>query len=406
MMDAPKLRILHVVNSLEPGGLENGVVNVSNRLSENGFDVHICCLDHGGEFVNRLHHPENVITLNRAPGFSLKTVARLARVIWNVRPDVVHSHNLAPLTYSALATGFGFWKPLLQGEHGVFPREQGSPHRVKFRKRLYQAASRISTVSDDLRKWIIDKGYDGSKIVAVVNGVDTDHFQPGDKAAARAALGLPTDGEVVGIVGRLVPGKKHSVLLDAFERVANQFPAARLLVVGDSGSEAEYVRAAAKASVASDRIHLVGFQSDTLRCYQAMDILAAPSPDEGLSNAVLEAMSCGVNVIAHEACGNRDVITNGQDGIVSDIGPSANLAAQLARVLGDSGLRNSIGFAARKTILQRFTLERMANDYAELYCDLTATQPWLSIADFQLKPSEATLTGVPLAAADQQTSRP
>jgi glycosyltransferase involved in cell wall biosynthesis len=364
MMDAPKLRILHVVNSLEPGGLENGVVNVSNRLSENGFDVHICCLDHGGEFVNRLHHPENVITLNRAPGFSLKTVARLARVIWNVRPDVVHSHNLAPLTYSALATGFGFWKPLLQGEHGVFPGEQGSPHRVKFRKRLYQAASRISAVSDDLRKWIIDKGYDGSKIVAVVNGVDTDHFQPGDKAAAR------------------------------------------LLVVGDSGSEAVYVRAAAKASVASDRIHLVGFQSDTLRCYQAMDILAAPSPDEGLSNAVLEAMSCGVNVIAHEACGNRDVITNGQDGIVSDIGPSANLAAQLARVLGDSGLRNSIGFAARKTILQRFTLERMANDYAELYCDLTATQPWLSIADFQLKPSEATLTGVPLAAADQQTSRP
>ncbi len=180
-----RVTLPQVLNCLEPGGLENGMANVANRLPESEFDVHFCCLEAGGEFVDRLQRAENVVELKRHPGFSIKTVARLVSVIHKVEPDVVHSHNLAPLTYSALATGFGVWKPLLQGEHGVLPGEKGSDKRLKFRGRLYHACKKIHTVSEDLRSWLIGKGHKPSKIVAVVNGVDVERFAPGDRAEAR-----------------------------------------------------------------------------------------------------------------------------------------------------------------------------------------------------------------------------
>src|SRR6188472_3490772 len=112
-------KILHVVLSLEPGGMENGLVNVASRLCSEEFEVHVCCLERGGDFIQRLPNPAHVSVLKKPSGFSFRTVAALAKVISEVRPTLVHSHNLGPLIYSSLATGFGLSRPILQGEHGL-----------------------------------------------------------------------------------------------------------------------------------------------------------------------------------------------------------------------------------------------------------------------------------------------
>ena len=156
-MTPRRLRILHVVFSLEPGGMENGIVNVARRLPADEFEVHVCCLERGGAFVERLPHPENVVVLGKPPGFSPRAALGVARHAARIGAHVLHPHNLGPLTYAALGSGFGLWKPVLQGEHGVFQGDQASPARLRQRQRLYRACRKVHTVSESLRRYLIER---------------------------------------------------------------------------------------------------------------------------------------------------------------------------------------------------------------------------------------------------------
>jgi len=173
------LRILHVVFSLDAGGMENGVVNVSNALSPEEFEIHACCLARGGEFVRRFPNPERVHVLGKKEGFSLSTVAALSRHIREVSPDLIHTHNLGPLIYTALARPSA---PILHGEHAELTASELAPHRLFIRRLLYGRARRIHTVSRSLKESLVRHGLPGARIDVVSNGVDTDRFQPGSRA--------------------------------------------------------------------------------------------------------------------------------------------------------------------------------------------------------------------------------
>lgn len=366
-MTSRRLRILHVVFSLEPGGMENGIVNVARGLPADEFEVHVCCLERGGAFVERLPHPENVVVLGKPPGFSARAALGVARHAARIGAHLLHPHNLGPLTYAALGSGFGLWKPVLQGEHGVFQGDQGSPARLRQRQRLYRACRKVHTVSESLRRYLIEHGFPAEKITAIINGVDTQRFQPVDKAAVRTHLGLPAHGQFIGIVGRFDPNKKHLLLIEAFNRVAAQLPGARLVIVGDKGAEKDKIHAAAQASPARDRIHLAGFQANPTPWYQALDLLAAPSIFEGLSNAVLEAMACGVPCLAHHACGNAEVITSGADGFLAALDTTELLAAELHRVLAMPSELAAVGQRARARVDRDFSMAAMVRNYARIY---------------------------------------
>jgi len=370
-----KIRIMHVVFSLEPGGMENGVVNVANRLPEDEFEVYFCCLEKGGAFVERLKHPENVIVLDRTkPGFSYRTTLRVMWNVFKLWPDIVHTHNMGPLTYGVYATLFGRLRPVLQGEHGVFQGDLEQPHRIAQRKRQYGRCHTIHTVCDGLRDYLIEFGFDASKIVSIMNGVDTDRFQPADRTAVRKELGLPAEGPWLGIVGRFDVNKKHLLLIEAFNAIAEEFPTAQLLVLGDKGNEKENIHAAAKASPVSDRIHLLGFQPNPLPYYQSLDLLTAPSPFEGLSNAVLESMSCGVPVLAHTACGNAEVIDHGVNGYIAEMDTPRQLIEQLREVLGQPEQLAAYGQECRRRAIAKHSIPKMVDNYAELYRQVAGVQ--------------------------------
>ncbi len=367
MRKARRLRVLHVNLSLEPGGMENGIVNVANRLPEDEFELFFCCLETGGAFVERLNHPENVFAFSKAPGFSLSTVWNVMKTVARTSPDVVHPHNLAPLTYATLGTFLGFWKPLLQGEHGVFQGEQGSARRLLQRRRLYHCCRKVHTVSEGLRQYLIAQGFPGNKIVSVVNGVDTARFVPADRVAIRRQINLPPEATVLGIVGRFDPNKKHLLLLEAFHRIAEGHPSVHFLILGDNGSERENILAAVEASPCRSRIHLAGFQADPLPWYQAMDLLVMPSPFEGLSNAVLEAMACAVPVLGNVACGNAEVIEHGVDGVLAGLDSVDTLAVEIARLLDAPKKVRQLAEAARRKMVERFSINAMVDRYAALY---------------------------------------
>jgi len=138
-------------------------------------------------------------------------------------------------------------------------------------------------------------------------------------------------------------------------------------VVGGGGPDEAQVLRQARSNPAADRIHLLGMQPDVRPFYQAMDLLVAPSVYEGLSNVVLEAMSCGVPVLTHTACGNAEVVRDGVDGFVCDLSTVEQLEGKLREVLADPRHLERMGGLARQNVVERFSLAAMVREYAAVY---------------------------------------
>jgi len=364
-MKPEALRVLHVLDSLAPGGLENGVVNVARRLHGQGFDIHAACLRFRGDFAARMPEPDKVVVMDKTSGFSLKAVRKLRAHMKATGAHLLHSHNLGTLIYAAAATLGGRTLPIVHGEHGQLQRQDLTPKRRWQRRLLFSLCRHVHVVSSSVRVNLQSLGLDPQqRIVVTPNGVDAERFSP---AEARQELGFAADDQIVGIVGRLVALKRHEMLFDAFTQLSPEFPRLHLLVVGDGGAEREQLIEAMKQHPQAQRVHWVGHQDDLPKYYRVMDLLAAPSEIEGLSNAVLEAMATGVPVLAHSACGNAEVINDGENGFLSQLHSAEDLATALRAALSDLSELRRRGVAARETVLKRYSMEAMAESYRQIY---------------------------------------
>ena len=373
------VRVMHVVLSLEPGGMENGVVNMAQILDGHGADIRVACLCQPGEFRERLSHPEKLESLGKGGGFSLKHVFALARLFDQRRTHVAHTHNLGPLIYTVLAVAISprLWGriAILHGEHAELNESERTGKRLLQRKFFYRACRLVHTVSHSLKDDLVRIGLPAERIAVAVNGVDTAGFAPpAPGASARAALlaacglgAIPADALILGMVGRFGKYKRHDYLIQGFEKAAASQPQLHLVLVGDKGPERERIHALAAASPVRERIHFAGFQQNVRPFYQCLDLLVIPSINEGLSNALLEAMATALPVLANSACGNREVMEDGREGFVRDLNSPDLVAQSLSELVADPGRLRRLGEAARQKVISQFSLESMADRYRELY---------------------------------------
>ena len=365
------IKIVHVVHSFGVGGLENGVVNLINRLDE-PFEHTVLCLSRSGAMAERLTNRRVAVVEMKLPTDKFRfPILKLSRVLRGMAPDIVHTRGWSSVDAISAARVSGV-PCVIHGEHGWEASDPQGRNRKRMlvRKCLSPLVDRFVTVSDDLKRWLSQVvGIAERKITRIHNGVDVRRFSIGQKDAARKLLGLDDSVFVVGTVGRLDPVKDHNSLLQGFQSLARSERPADLLVVG-SGPMREAIQAQAQRLGIAERVKLLGERGDISLLLQALDVFVLTSVAEGISNTILEAMASGLPVIATRVGGNPELVEQGVTGQMVSARDVPALTGALRSYLSDTELRRAHGVNARARAEQHFSLERMAAQYADLYLGL------------------------------------
>ena len=349
------------------------MVQVCNNLDPERFDITVCCLSRSGPFAERLREGIALVSLGKPSGFSLGAVKALRDLIRRGNFDLIHTHHLGGLIYTGLArlTPAASRPLIIHSEHIILHGDELSPRRIFQRKLLYRLASCVFTVSAQQLEQLQSLGLMHRCQFTLRNGVDGERFHPlaeGERAAHRQRLGLDPDRFWIGKVARFAALKRHHALIEGFERAARENPALGLLLLGDGGSEKDQVLARIEASPACNRILWVGLQQDPVPWYQAMDLLVIASESEGMPNAALEAMACGIPVLANEVCGVREVAGDGSHSWIEDLGSSDLISATLSRISSlPPATLAAAGESARRHAETELSLETMIEQYRQLY---------------------------------------
>jgi sugar transferase (PEP-CTERM/EpsH1 system associated) len=365
-----RLRIAHVVLSLDAGGLERIVVDLVAAARRAGHQPLVICLERPGTLAARASQlGARVLSLGKQPGLAPGLVPRLRSIFRRPRPDVVHSHQVAALCYAGPAARLAGVPTVVHTEHG---KHYASRARTRWLGRASGIwAERFFCVSQEIAADVRNLRVAArDKIHFLPNGIDPRPFtSPLDRDARRAQLGVGRHEWLVGTVGRLAEIKCHDVLLRAFARLVETIAAARLLLVGDGPRRAELQSLAARLGIA-DRVRFAGYQPDPENYLRLMDVFALTSRSEGMPLAVLEAWAAGVPVVATRVGGLPGMIDEGRTGLLVPPQDDAAMAAALTRVIEDAALRDRLCRAGREEFDRAYHLDAMAERYERHYREL------------------------------------
>jgi sugar transferase (PEP-CTERM/EpsH1 system associated) len=385
-MHAPPL-VAHIIYRLGVGGLENGLVNLINRMPEDRYRHAVICLKDATDFRRRLPKEVPVYELHRREGQDFGVLLRLYRLLRRLRPALVHTRNLAALECQLPAWLAGV-PARVHGEHGwdVFDPEGGN-RKYQWLRRVFRVfVQRYIPLSRHLEGYLRERiGVPEARITRICNGVDTAIFHPGtDGKTVISGCPFENAGELilVGTVGRMHGVKDQITLVKAFVSLLARRPhlgdRLRLVLVGEGPLRLEALDRLRTAGL-EHLAWLPGERSDVADILRGLDIFVLPSQAEGISNTILEAMATGLPVIATAVGGNPELVVDGATGrLVPKEDPEA-LAMALAGYLDRPDTVPAHGAAGLARIKASFSLDGMASRYMAVYDELLNRRPAINI---------------------------
>lgn len=366
--------IVQCVNNLDVGGVETLVLGLSGELSHRGRHVRICCIeDEGGLAPEARSMGVDVHALNLAKRGRRRALLDFRAYLHADAPVVIHSHNFKPGWYASAARGLGIVQGHIHTKHGVYSAWSRGLWRYRLMRVGVDGFVAVSQESRDQLARLASLRAEQVRIVS--NGIDTARFQPSSRRETlRAELGIPADRRIVVNVARLCPEKDLASLLYAFRRVHDALERTELWLIGD-GPERGRLEALASDLEIARCVSFLGVRADIPRLLPAADLFCLSSWSEGLPMALLEAMACGVPIVATSVGDVPRALLGGLCGLVVPPHDPQLLAGACLDLLRDGARRTQMGSRSRSRAVQRFSLGVMAGEYARLYDETLTGRP-------------------------------
>jgi sugar transferase (PEP-CTERM/EpsH1 system associated) len=372
--------VAHVMHRFDIGGLENGVVNLINRIAPDRYRHAVIALTEVTDFKHRVQRDDvQFVALRKPPGQGLWQASRMVRILRDLQPAIVHTRNLAALEMM-LPAAWARVPVRIHGEHGWDTSDpDGASRKYRLIRRIYRPfVHHYIALSRHLERYLVDHvGIPSGRIAQVYNGVDTVRFQAA-VAGRMSIVGSPftqSEAWVVGTVGRLQAIKDQVLLARAFVRALELAPHAKSrmrLVLAGEGPLRPHVEQVLREGNATNLAWLAGERDDVADFMRGLDAFVLPSLAEGISNTILEAMATALPIVATNVGGNAELL---EDRVTGRLVPARNvdtMATALLEDFNDPTKARERGRLARADVERRFSLDAMVSAYTGLYDRLLA----------------------------------
>lgn len=362
------MNILQVVSSSRTSGAERHVLILAERLHQRGHNVVVVCPPN--DWLPLRLHEVGVPTIEMPMRglLSWTAVFKLCRVARKHAIDVIHAH-LTRATY------LGYFAASLVGVP-VISTVHVQPHDVSYRY-LPRCNHWLIAVSNHIRELLIARGLPPHQVYTVHNGsdfVEAALSHPKSALSVRAELGLPSDAELIGLIGRVRLFKGHHILVSAAPAIVQRCPRAYFVFVGPSDPALQQkLWEMASAHGIEERLRFVGVREDVPRLMQAMDVITLPSVTEACSMAIIEAMAMGKPVVATRAGGNPELIEEQRTGLLVERTPEA-FAEAIISLLQNPSRRDAMGQAGQARVRSLFSAEGMIQNIENIYWHILNSQ--------------------------------
>jgi glycosyltransferase involved in cell wall biosynthesis len=373
-MSDVRVRLLKVVPTLRCGGTEHQVMALGRRIDPDRFALEFACLRRQGDFVAELDARRVPLReYHIRTFFSVNAVAQQARLAADVRRSgvaIVHAYSFYGNVFAIPAAKLAAAPVVIASirDRGVYL----TPAQQAVQRHVCRLADCVLVNAEAVRTFLIDQGYNASKIVVIRNGVDLERFsdQP-DAGAVRREFGIPVSAPLVAVASRLHPLKGIEHFLEAASAIGRRFPEVRFLVIGEtSPDDRPYFdvlkNLAARVGI-RDRVIFTGLRGDVPRLLACAAVSVMPSLNEALSNVLLESMAAGVPVVATRVGGTPEAVQDGVTGLLVPPGDAGALARSIDRLLSDPESAKRLGQSGRQLVRRHFSIDAMVRATEHLY---------------------------------------
>lgn len=367
------MRVVHVIDHLGAGGAQRLVADLAPRQARRGHHVTVVCLRGPTPLGSVL---ETAGVRVRCLGLGRTDVRQLIGLVALLRsnaPDIVHTHLTLSCLLGRIAAVVASVAAVVVHDHEADAEVFITPGPLLALKRLAEPrlppqAVRYIVVSHSALAYAREvRRLPPCRVALVPNGVDSAYLEEGrlPPREARARLGLPAAGPLIGFAGRMAPEKGIDLLLEALAHL----PAAHAAIAG-RGPLAEDMRSRAALLGVAGRAHFLGHLDDIRPLLWACDIYTQPSRREAFGLAAAEAAALGLPVVAARVGGLRDIVLDGITGRLVQPGSAVTLAAGLANLLGDRARAHALGTAGARHARQHFAIEMVLDSIDRVYQDM------------------------------------
>lgn len=374
MSPTARIRIAYVIKSMVIGGSQTHLGQVLRLLDRTRFEPLLYCLTGEGVLLDTVRD-YGVPMSAPAARSSFKgaaligRVAALTRALRAARVDIVHNYLLRANLVGSVSARLARVPVVLCSKRGCHERRGYELISAKIGNAL---ADRVTVNADAVREFVHDnEGCPRDKMVVIPSGVDTDRFQPLAAGSFKGRLGLPEDHTLIGVVTRMRVRKGVDEFIRAIGRVRETRPDAHGVIVGEVSLD-DSLQTLVRSLGLDQHLTLLGRRSDMPEVLSAFDIFVLSSHDEGMSNAILEAMAMEKPVVATDVGGTGEVVRHGQNGLLVPPKDPEALAAAISELLAQPERAREMGRLGRRIAVDGFSVHAMVHQMEQLYLDLAA----------------------------------